>query len=72
MPGGCSSLVVVEARSPRFSSVGVSARFEFHLVAFNEPTLCEGKLGTWEVENMQSIWLPKNILQLSNISRCSL
>ena len=27
---------MVEARSPRFSSVGVTARFEFHLVAFNE------------------------------------
>ena len=26
MPGGCSSLVVVEAKSPRFSSVGVTAR----------------------------------------------
>ena len=36
MPGGCSSLVVVEARSPRFSSLGVTARFEFYLVAFNE------------------------------------
>ena len=36
MPGGCSSLVVVEARSPRVSCVGVTTRFEFHLLAFNE------------------------------------
>ena len=50
MPGGCSSLVVVEARSPRISSVGVTARFEFHLLVHSVREL---KLGTWEVENMQ-------------------
>ena len=54
MPGGCSALVVVEARSPRISSVGVTARFEFHLLVFNElHSVRELKLGTWEVENMQ-------------------
>ena len=29
-------LVVVEAMRPRISSLGVTARFEFHLISFNE------------------------------------
>ena len=45
---------MVEAGSPRFSSVGVTARFEFHLVAFNElHSVRESWVATWDVENMQ-------------------
>ena len=49
MPGGCSSLVVVKVRK-RFSSVGGTARFEFHLVAFNE---------LHSVSRTCRVWLPK-------------
>ena len=73
MTGGCSSLVVVETRSPRFNSVGVTARFEFHLVAFNKlHSVREGRVHGWSRTCRSSICLPKNILQLPNISRFSL
>ena len=58
--GGCSSLVVVEAKSyGQIPYISVIARFR--ILQHNIDTLCEEKLGTWDVENMPSIRLPEDI-----------
>ena len=53
---GCSLLVAVEAKS-----YGRIPYKRFRILPHNIDTLCEEKLGTWDVENMPSIRLPEDI-----------